>query len=269
MSEAEGPVRKGSVGIPGGIPGQAWFDAYSVKAHWAPVLAVSGPPLITALAAMPSLVSAKAAMAGALLVCLPPALGFMARNCGKRLEPNLWACCDGKPTIRFLRHRDGTIPEPTKVRYFEFLAAAGIRRPTPAEETRDPAAADTVYASVGDWLRRHTRRTGCNPHADRQNAAYGFARNLLGVRPYGLPVALVSAMLAALGLALGGGGDPAFLAAALAINLAMVAVWWRHVTPEAVRLADTAYAIAILEGCEPQMPPHRQSEPGSSRPGTG
>lgn len=262
MSSAEKPAQ-----APGSrfaaIPGHSWFDAYSVKAHWAPILAVSGAPIFTSLAALPTLTSAKGAATAVLLFCLPPALGFIARNRGKRLEADLWAKCGGKSTVRFLRHRDTSIPEQTKARYFDFLAAAGIKRPTQAEEAKDPEAADAIYASAGDWLRRHTRTTGSNPHADRQNAAYGFARNLLGMRRPGLIFALASAFCAAAVLIArySSGGDMALLAAALSIDLIMAAVWWRAVTPEAVKLADEAYGLAILEGCEPEGPTSSKAKP--------
>lgn len=239
----------------GGIPGRAWFDAYSLKAHWAPMLAVTAPPLVALTAALPGALAWRVTAAGILAGALPPALGFLARNLGKRLEAELWKAWDGKPTTRFLRHRDSTLSEHTKTRYFDFLKAGGITRPTPAEEATDPAAADATYESAGDLLRRHVRVTRCNPHCERQNAAYGFARNILGVRRLGLAAALaagtIGVLLASWSAWTGSTGEARGpLVAAALLNLVMATFWFWGVRPDWVRSAADAYAIAILETCE-------------------
>lgn len=112
-----------------------------------------------------------------------------------------------------------------------------------------------MYDSAGDWLRRHVRVTRCNPHCERQNAAYGFARNMLGVRRLGLAVTLATGAIAAL-LAtwaawtgsMGEAEGP--LVAAALLNAAMAGFWSRGVRSDWVRSAADAYAIAILETCE-------------------
>lgn len=249
------PTVGGQPPAAGGIPGRAWFDAYSLRAHWAPMLAVIAPPLVAITAMLPGTLPWRMTTAGILAAALPPALGLLSRNLGKQLEAELWEVWDGKPTTRFLRHRDNTLSERTKARYFEFLRAGGISRPTPAREAADPAAADATYDSTGDWLRRHVRVTGCNPHCERQNAAYGFARNMLGVRRLGLAATLaagaVAVLLASRAAWAGSPGEAEGpLVAAAVLNLVMAAFWFRGVRPDWVRSAADAYAFAILETCE-------------------
>ena len=99
------------------VPGRSWFDGYSLRAQWAPVLTIIAPAAFAAYAAVPELVSLQGAAGGTLLVAaLPPILAQTVRNLGKSLEPGLWAAWGGKPTTRMLRHRDSTITEPTSRR---------------------------------------------------------------------------------------------------------------------------------------------------------
>lgn len=213
----------------------------------------------------------KGLLVGVLTVGLAPMLGGFARDMGKRRETELWRSWGGGPTTRFLRHRDSTIGEQTKVRYFRFLAsAAGIIRPTPAEEAADPTSADATYESAGAWLRRYVRATCPNPLANEKLAAYGFARNLLGLKPIGLSLTLsMAALVGFLAIRdLGRGGanfEP--LVIALAVNLAMAALWTFWVAPDRVQMAAEAYAKALLESCESAPPAQRDGTgPSSTTP---
>ena len=240
----------------GSVPGRNWFDEYSLHAQWAPVLAVVAPAIFAVYMTFPQLVGLKEIAGGALLVAaLPPLLAHTARNLGKRLESGLWASWDGKPTTRLLRHRDQVLAEPTKRRYFEaLLLKAGIVRPTAAEESANPAATDRIYESAGDWLRPNTRDPRALSLVAPKNAAYGFARNLLGVRLIGglsaLLVGLAEAALTVQAVVLSSPKYPNFAAAAV-VNLGVAALWCFAVRPSAVRLAADAYAIALLECLEP------------------
>ena len=151
------------------IPGHSWFDAYSLKAQWAPVLFAVAPMAIAA----PALVGTRGLIgSAALFACLPPVLAQTARNRGKALEPALWASWGGPPTTRLLRHRDSTVSEHTKARYFTALAhCADIVRPTPEGELADPAAADAIYEAAGDWLRPMTRAHAGTSLVAAKNAA--------------------------------------------------------------------------------------------------
>jgi hypothetical protein len=203
---------------------------------------------------VPELESAKGATGGAILVAgLPPFLAQVSRNLGKALEPKLWSAWGGKPTTRLLRHRDKTIVEPTKARYFETLRAAGIIRPTPEDEAADPAAADIHYESAGDWLRRQTRHPKPGDLVAAKNASYGFARNLLGLRWIGLTLALAAAGADgayAAHLHLSQAEVPPMVVAAFLVNVGAAALWIFAVRPSWVRSEADAYAIALLECSE-------------------
>jgi hypothetical protein len=251
------------------VPGRGWFDSYSLRAQWAPVLTVVGPAIFATYAILPDLVTLKGAAGGTILVAgLPPVLAQTARDFGKALEPGLWASWGGKPTTRMLRHRDTSIPEITKRRYFETLASAGIARPTIEEEDSNPAAADQVYDSAGDWLRRHTRDTKKAAFVASKNTSYGLARNLLGLRWIGVGLTVILG-LACLWMAsrAASTGSPAVsgLAAAASVNLGCALLWLIAVRPRWVRSAADAYALALLECCEPEVSA-KPRRPGTASP---
>lgn len=251
------------------VPGRGWFDSYGLHAQWAPVLAVVAPPIFATYMVFPDLVNPKGAAGGILLVgALPPMLAHTARNLGKRLEPRLWAKLGGKPTTRLLRHRDRTIPELTKRRYFLTLEHVGIDRPTEADEAADPFAADTVYESAGDWLRRHTRDPKILSLVANKNRSYGFARNSLGVRWIGFTLTLAAGLAGSwLTYQAAFEASPKLqdFAAAAAVNLLAATLWLLAVNSESVRSADDAYAIAILECLEPGLDLGVASPPGATK----
>ena len=100
------------------------------------------------------------------------------------------------------------------------------------------------------------------PRADRkrfrlvfkENVSYGFRRNLYGLKPIGLIVALtctVANMVAAYQSVVSEGGSfSAAGAAALAANVVVVVGWIIVVKPAWVRDAADAYAKALLAACE-------------------
>lgn len=234
----------------GSIPGRSWFDAYSLHAQWAPVLAAVAPLIIAA----PAVVGVEGVAGAAILACLPPMLAQAARDRGKALEPSLWASWGGPPTTRLLRHRDRTVPEITKARYFAVLArTASIVRPAAEEEVADPDAADEIYASAGDWLRPMTRAHAGTSLVAAKNASYGFARNLLGIRWIGFAIAAATAVcMAALAYHRCGVPNGDFRESGVASLIATIcaALWIVAVTPNSVRSAADAYARALLECCD-------------------
>jgi hypothetical protein len=68
---------------------------------------------------------------------------------------------------------------------------AGLRLPTEAEEVQDPEGADAVYELAVGALRERTRDTNQYPPVPSENARYGFRRNVLGLRPYGIATSLI------------------------------------------------------------------------------
>src|SRR5229473_4069034 len=119
----------------------------------------------------------------------------ICREMGKRLEEKLYREWGGKPTTQLLRHRNNTIEGVTKRRYHAFLATKiNVPFPEQDQEANNLAAADEVYQSGVRWLLNHTRPED-NKKFDlifKENVAYGFRRNALGVKPLGLVISVGS-----------------------------------------------------------------------------
>lgn len=258
------PAGGGSAGV--SVPGRSWFDAYSLRAQWAPVLFAIGPLAIAA----PAVVGVEGfAGSATMAICLPPVLAQTARDRGKKLEPSLWASWGGPPTTRLLRHRDRTVSEITKARYFAVLArTAGIVRPTAEEEATAPAAADEVYESAGDWLRPITRAHAGTSLVATKNAAYRLARNLLGIRWIGFAIAITTttcmAALAYHRLNVSNGNFTGTAVASLAA-IGCSVVWMFGVNAASVRSAADGYARALLECCDTMPMPLARKTPAAPR----
>ncbi len=194
-------------------------------------------------------------MIGGLLAGLggPAALAYLARNLGKHLEAALFKAWGGKPTTAMLRWTDNRISIDTKRRYHNKLRTIGIDMPSSVDEARDPVAAEAKYESAGEWLVRKTRDKKAYPLVFTQNINYGFARNLLGLRPLGLAVAAICAVaqIAYAGWVLNMGADlPALLIFSSVISLAAATFWGMAVSSEWALSAAVAYSRVLLETCE-------------------
>ena len=188
----------------------------------------------------------------------------LSRELGKRKEAKLYRSWGGKPTTQLLRHRDSSIDPITKRRYHAVLATKiGAEFPQKQQEDNDPEAADHVYQSGVRWLLDHTR-----PHSGkefdlifRENVAYGFRRNALGMKPIGLVIAVASILWileiqgAIIGrrpfidwAALARISQPAI--ASLIVSIIMLLVWLLFFTKSVARTAAFTYAETLLRACD-------------------
>jgi hypothetical protein len=180
-------------------------------------------------------------------------LAQLARDNGKRKEKQLVNSWGGMPTTRQLRHRDSAFDWVTLARYHSYLASkVGISSPTKPEEEADPKSADDVYESYIHYLREATRDKTKFPLVFSENVNYGFRRNLWGMKPAAILLALggVSAGVARITFSLLM-NEPVSASAALATALCILSlVWWcLRVTSGWVRLAADAYADRLLGAC--------------------
>jgi hypothetical protein len=158
-----------------------------------PALLVVAPGIVSVGAWIPSLSwSAVFGVAGALGLFLW--MSQLARDRGKRLEPQLFAKWGGKPTTVMLRYSARQLPEQQKMRYHAFLKRAvhGIKLPSLKEESSNPTKADEAYEAAVAWLLTRTRDKKPFALIFEENMNYGFRRNLLGMKPIALLVGFSS-----------------------------------------------------------------------------
>jgi hypothetical protein len=231
------------------------IDLYNIRARQFPATVVLAPAIIAAFAILPGL-RGLSGMIGGLIATLglPAALAYLARGAGKGLEASLYEQWGGKPSMAMLRDRDGRLNPVTKRRYHEFLRKIGnLDIPSEEQEQRDYQSADHLFDSASDWLRRRARSSAKFPLIHAENIGYGFARNLLALKPLGIAIAAICALLQ-LGLALrqffGGQDVSPEIAISGLFCVAATVVWVRSIHPSWVKCQAEGYAKALLEICD-------------------
>jgi len=123
-------------------------------------------------------------------------MASLARSLGKNIEPRLLKEWGGWPSTTLLRHRDATLDRHTKARYHAALEklCPDLSFPTTEEESREPVQADSAYRSATKRL-IEARRGPSFKILHAENASYGFRRNLLGLKPVALGIAIGLAAL--------------------------------------------------------------------------
>lgn len=241
----------------------SYFDDYARKARLYPALLTLLPALVTLAGWYPGSITG----AGPVAITMVGAAGVffflatLARSAGRRAELRLLKKWGGWPSTLFLRHRSDEIPTATRDRYHRFLKQQGHELPTVAEEARSPDKADGAYASAVRWLKEQPLARESRM-VRRENAEYGFRRNLRGLKPMGVLVCVFSIV---------GWGAAAVLmpssahytfpqtlvsqvpfsaAVALAFDLASLVAWVSVVRDPWVREAGDNYAVALLATCD-------------------
>ena len=229
-------------------------DTYVLRARVGPFALISMPVLISLVGETLHSTNykevASVGMVGLALLTLAAQLG---RDRGKRIEHKLFTSWGGKPTTSMLRHCDGRIDPLTKSRLHQKLSqAVNNIFPTPEEAAADPIQADTVYDSAVFWLRKHTEDKERFGRLHEENISYGFRRNLLGLKPFGIAIGIA---LIALGMA------PYYpfteirlsslaLEPSVAVGTIYTAFLLSVVTKNWVKTAAENYAFALLNAAD-------------------
>lgn len=243
-------------------------DSYERKARLYPALLLllpialaTGSVVAASVSLLKSLVPVAITCGGAFL------LTELARDAGKRREPELFAEWGGVPSVAIFRHRDSRIDAITKTRYHRTLASlVKTTTPSPADESRDSAQADEVYTAWSSYLRTHTRDTKKYPLIFRENVSYGYRRNVLGLRPIGITICSVSLGVIVLWSAfqMGHGASMKFeCLGAGGIVLVFLALWLFRFTEHWVRIPADAYAARLAEAADTVAP--KNLEAGNNR----
>jgi hypothetical protein len=241
-----------------------YFDHYVISARIKPAFFAVLPLAATLAVWWPN----AQQLGGAVLTFLVTfgAVGFFSNlisNHGNVLQARLFAEWGGAPTTALLRFADATIDSYTKARYHRRLEAIvpGLKLPTEAEERSDGSRADACYTSAVNFLREHTRDKSKYPMVYADNVAYGYARNLLVMKPWGISAAVigvvVNAMLLSSILARWDAGavsfqdaDALFRLGAGGLSIAMLWLFVGVVDREYVKGRAERYAKSLLAVCE-------------------
>lgn len=239
------------------------FEPYDRQARLFPALLALSPVFIVMICRFGEKVTIGSGIVSLLVACGGLFwIARMARNAGVRVQERMWKPWGGTPTVRHLRHSDSSIDLITKERYHRVLGAGiGKQFPSAAAEKADPAGADQYYRSGIKWLMEQTRDTNKYAHLFKENIAYGFHRNMLGIKPVAIVLNLGCLLAACLwtGLilsappyvSLSGLSDWTFeQVVAVLLPLAALILWTFGVTEDSVEKASSAYGERLLQACE-------------------
>lgn len=148
--------------------------------------------------------------------------------------------------------------------------------PSAEEEERDPAGADQCYESMVRVLRARTWGPKNFPLLFDENVSYGFRRNLLGMRPFGLAISLVGIISGAIAIWLGHFAWPIVALCAVA-GIYVLANGPRELRKQAERYARRLFetvdrllpAPAATHAKEPEAKPRRKSSKQAAGETTG
>jgi hypothetical protein len=239
------------------------FDRYDILARITPGLLAPLVPGISLLIAFPQIISGniyRTIGSGVVMIGLSFLFASLARSRGRAVQHTLKQRWGGFPTEIVLRFRDSTIEMPTKRAYHAALQdlAPDFRLPDASAEAQDPDAADGIYRAV---IRRliDLRRGPKYPLIHNDNIAYGFWRNLLGMRE----AALVLAVCASAAIVVTRTTQtPATQVTAVVLLFLWIAFLLIIVRPPRVWDAGVAYAERLLAS----LPPPSATKPKGRSP---
>jgi len=235
-------------------------DGYERKARLYPALLLIAPVVGTAVAMLTAKLTGLQSLAAGVVGCGGAfLLTQLARDAGKKHEASLFAKWGGLPSITIFRHRDPRLDSITKARYHKKLAGLvkEAKAPTTEQEQADATAADAVYAAWSNYLRVNTRDTKKFALLFQENVAYGYRRNVWGLRALGTIASILS--LVACGSRLyvahsSTGNIDEALGGGAAFAAIMLLLWLFRFNGDWVRVPADAYAERLAESVETLAP---------------
>ncbi len=174
------------------------FDHYTINARFVPAFFSVLPFVLTMLAWCPS---SKSIMGGSLTIAISfgvmTFISMFISNLGNKCQKKLFLIWGGVPTTVILRHENQVLDKYTTLRYHKWLddKIDGLNLPSLEDEAKNRADADFKYQSAINFLREFTRDKTKYPAVYRDNVAYGFSRNLLAIRNFGILISLISVIV--------------------------------------------------------------------------
>ena len=148
-----------------------------------------------------------------------------------------------------MRHRDLTFDADQKTVLHEKLRVFGLRVPSQEEEVDNANTADDCYDKCVSALIERTREIDKFPLVFKTLTDYGFHRNLLGLKPVGLVITLLSLAVCGYTAYVDYQSREAIIALSLigGIDIGLLGIWVTRVTESTVKKAAEEYAGFLLK----------------------
>jgi hypothetical protein len=224
------------------------LDEYAMKARVFPAFIALAPlgTLAGQFVGLKSLFLAVCTGIGGTAI-LSFVLAQWSRDAGKRKESELFDIWEGKPTTRYLRHRNLDENPVLRLRRRQRLEklAQGIVLPSIAAEDADPAEADHHYEAATKVLIQRTRDKARFAVLFQELIDYGFRRNMWGLKTTAIIVDSTSLLLCVLLVLF---GQRAEYNVTLAITFVVIlAGWCLVVTPSWVYRSARTYSERLFD----------------------
>lgn len=228
------------------------LDKYTLRARVAPALLLALPAALAVWATEPtgwSGLSAAFLTEGAIA-----AGASLVRNAGRKKQVSLlarWPECTPEGLLSHTTKRNPLTLRRRHTRLRELLP--DVRIPTAEDESKDPAAAKLAYQACCDFLRSRTRDKEKFPLVFEENCNYGFARNVLAIRPWGILVATfgaVAVFVRLYELASDHQPIPMVQPVIAATNTILLLLWIFKFRPDWVKEPAEAYSVSLYESID-------------------
>lgn len=234
-------------------------DPYERKARILPGLILILPFITLAISVFGPKDLIISSLGGVLLGCgITFILGSFCRSKGKQIEERLYNKWGGVPTTILLRHHDRTISDITKNKYHIAISKKlKITLPTKSQEFSDNSGSDAIYEHAMKELRLLRR---CERNLIfLENINYGYNRNMLGVKPYGIISALTSIIISSTLMYYGSSekmllllshfetSKYSFYIINIIISFFVLFIWLLAINEKNVKMSGFAYAEQLLD----------------------
>jgi len=229
------------------------MDPYDRIARLNPALLTVLPALLFVFVWFPAVWTQLGAIAAFVVTCgVLFALTRLARKAGQSVERKMGNRIGRLHTASLLSLADDRLPKTMKTSCRSYIEKhSKIILPSLVDETDDPRNAQDDRLLAVRWLLEHTRPQSEASLLLNENISYGFARNLLGLKPLGIAVTAAVTLGSAYFLYDLEVGSTAFVLGTLLCGAAFIGLlmWVFLVTKSSVAHASQVYAEKILSLC--------------------
>ncbi len=229
------------------------MDRYDRNARLQPALLTLLPAFLFVFVWFPDLWTQFGAIAAFVVACgVLFALTRFVRKLGHKVERKLGNRIGRLHTAALLSHADNRLPAAMKTACRSYIEKnSSLTLPSIEQEKSDPTSANEDHLVAVKWLLKHTRPKAAETLLLDENISYGFARNLLGLKPYGTAITSIVAIGSAWFLYNAPTEGTTFLLGSVLCGASLLALllWLFFVTEKSVEDASKVYADQILSLC--------------------
>lgn len=229
------------------------MDRYDRNARLNPALLTVLPALLFVFVWFPAVWTQLGAIAAFVVTCgILFAMTRIARKVGQNVERKLGKKIGRLHTAELISLADDRLPKAMKATCRSYIETHGsLGLPSIDDETADPKTAQEDRLLAIRWLLEHTRPRSEATLLMNENISYGFARNLLGLKPLGIAITSLVALGSGFFLYNFEAGATPFVLGVLLCGAAIVGLllWVFLITEASVVHASQVYAEKILSLC--------------------